>query len=465
MGEDHGFLSRREFLQATALTSAIGLPAVSGVAGGAASRYDLLLKGGHVLDPANNIDGVMDVAVAGDKIAAVEASIPAEGVRKVVDVSGLYVTPGLIDIHVHVSQGGAPLDYYAPIARAHATPLKSPADLNLISGVTTVVDAGTCGAENFLAEKEQVIDRSQIRVLAWLNIVGNGMMGGLEQSMLEMNPDRCASVIEKYPDQIVGVKTAHWVGGPDKFGFTRPLWGGVDRALMAGEIAKKPIMVDFFPRPGRSYEDLILKKLRPGDIHTHVFAQQFPIIVPPTLGGKLNPAMMEARKRGVYFDLGHGSASFWWRNAAPAIQQGFQPDSISTDIHYGNLHQFVVSTDNVASKCLAMGESLNEVIRQLTVNPAREIRHPELGTLSVGSVADIAVLDHLHGNFSYADCGFARLDGKGKLTARMTVRAGAIVFDDSAMSMVPWEKAPAQYFQPRRARADDFPRHVGRAEE
>jgi dihydroorotase len=431
-------------------------------------RFDLLLKGGHVIDPANDIDCVMDVAVARGKIAAVQMQVPEGQAGKVVDVGGLYVTPGLIDIHVHIGQGGAPLDWFSPGARSHLAPLKIPADLNLASGVTTIVDAGTCGADTFLMEKEEVIDRAQIRVLAWLNIVANGMNGGLEQDLEQMNVSRCVETIHKYPKYIVGVKTAHyWTVKPWDAEHTP--WAGVVRAEACGREAGVPMMVDFFPRPPeRPYSDLILKKMRPGDIHTHVFAQQFPIVLP---GGKLNPIMGEARKRGVIFDVGHGSASFWWRNAAPAIQQGFKPDSISTDIHDGNLHQFVLSFDNIASKFLAMGESLQDVIRQSTVNPAREIGRADLGTLSVGSVADIAVLQLLHGQFNYADCGHARLNGNQKLIARMTVREGAIVYDPSGLSMVEWQKAREEYFTTptnqsmKRATADDFPRQVERREE
>jgi dihydroorotase len=431
-------------------------------------RYDLLLKGGHVIDPSNHIDRIMDVAVARGKIAAVQDDIPAIEAGKMVDVTGLYVTPGLIDIHVHIGQGGAPLDWFSPSARSHLAPLKIPADLNLASGVTTIVDAGTSGADTFLMEKEEVIDRSQVRVLAWLNIVANGMNGGLEQDLDQMDVDRCAETIHKYRECIVGVKTAHyWTVKP--WDRVHTPWVGVDRAEACGCEAGVPVMVDFFPRPPeRPYSELILKKMRPGDVHTHVFAQQFPIVLP---NGKINPIMGEARQRGVIFDVGHGSASFWWRNAAPAIEQGFQPDSISTDIHEGNLHQFVRSFDNVASKFLAMGESLQDVIRQSTVNPAKEIHRPDLGTLSVGSAADIAVLELLHGRFSYADCGFARLDGKRKLVARMTVRDGAIVYDPSGLSMVEWQKARQEYFTTptnqsmKRATTDDFPRHVANRQE
>ena len=218
-------------------------------------------------------------------------------------------------------------------------------------------------------------------------------------------------------------------------------------------------MFDFWPRPERPYADLILKKMRPGDIHTHVFAQQFPIILD---GGRINPILAEARERGVIFDVGHGAGSFWFRNAVPAVKQGFIPDSMSTDLHMGDLN--VISMTEVISKFLAMGVPLEDLIRRATVNPAREIRRPELGTLSVGKEADIAVLEELHGRFSYIDCGYARMDGDVKLIARMTIREGRIVYDPSGLSMTQWERARSQYFTTPGlsslppARADDYPR-------
>jgi dihydroorotase len=420
--------------------------------------YDLVLKGGHVIDPANHLDEVMDVAVAKGKIAAVAKDIPADKAGKVVDVSGLFVTPGLIDIHVHVTHGGAPLNWFAPEARAHAAPLGIPADLALQSGVTTVVDAGTAGAETFLQEKEEVIDQAKVRVLAFLNIVANGMNGGLEQTVDQMDPKLCAETIKKYPGIIVGVKTAHyWTEAP--WDGEHVPWAAVDRAEECGKMAEVPVMFDFWPRPDRTYADLILQKARPGDIHTHVFAQQFPIILPD---GKLNPIMTEARARGVYFDVGHGAGSFWFRNAVPAVKQGFVPDSMSTDLHTGNYT--ILNMSNVMSKFLSMGVPLNDLIRRATVNPAQEIRRPELGTLSVGKDADIAVLEELHGNFGYVDCGVARMDGQAKLVARMTIRAGRILYDPSGLSMTEWQKARPQYFSTpgwgnsTPARADDYPR-------
>ena len=421
-------------------------------------RYNLLLKGGHVIDPANHIDTVMDVAVSKDKIAAIEKDIPINQAGKVVDVSGLYVTPGLIDIHVHIGHGGAPLDWFTPEGRAHTRPYGIPTDIFLQAGVTTVVDAGSSGADTFLLEKEEVIDRSRVRVLAFLNIVANGMQGDLEQTVDQMDVKKCAETIKKYPDFIVGVKTAHYWTELPWDGEHTP-WAAVDRAEECGQAANVPVMFDFWPRPDRTYADLILKKMRPGDIHTHVFAQQFPIIL---ADGKINPILAEARARGVIFDVGHGAGSFWFRNAVPAVKQGFIPDSMSTDLHSENFT--ILSLTQVMSKFLSMGVPLNDLIVRATVNPAREIHRPELGTLTVGKEADIAVLEQLNGSFSYIDCGFARMDGKAKLVARMTVRAGRIVYDPSGLSMVEWEKARPQYFNTpglgnsTPARADDYPR-------
>jgi dihydroorotase len=425
---------------------------------GQAPKYDLLLKGGHVIDPANQLDSVMDVAVSGKEIVAVAKDIPEGEARKVVDVSGLYVTPGLIDIHFHVGHGGAPLNWFASEARAHTAPLGVPADIAATAGVTTVVDAGTAGAETFAQEKEEVIDHARVRVLAFLNIVANGMDGGLEQTVDQMDPQLCAETIKNFPGVIVGVKTAHyWTEKPWDAEHTP--WAAVDRAEECGRLANVPVMVDFWPRPDRSYADLILKKMRPGDIHTHVFAQQFPILLPD---GKLNPVLLEARRRGVIFDVGHGAGSFWFRNAAPAVKQGFVPDSISTDLHTGDFT--VLNMTMVMSKLLSLGVPLQEIIRRSTVAPAEEIRHPDLGTLSVGKEADIAVLELQHGKFGYIDCGFARMDGDVKLVARMTIRAGQILYDPSGLSMVEWEKARQQYFSTPEfgnstpARADDYPR-------
>jgi len=415
----------------------------SGPPGPAGPPYDLLLKGGHVIDPANLIDDLRDVAVKGGKIAAVAKDIPASGARLVVDVKGLYVTPGLIDIHVHVGHGGAALDWFEPDSPSAARPLGILADTVLASGVTTIVDAGSSGANTFEREKHEAIDHSTVRVLAFLNIVAAGMNSGKEQDVTEMDPVACADTINRFRDVIVGVKTAHyWTERP--WDSAHPPWAAVDRAEACGKLANVPVMFDFWPRlPERSYAELILKKMRPGDIHTHVFAQQFPII---GADGKVNPILFEARRRGVIFDVGHGQASFWFRNAAPAVEQGFVPNSISTDLHTGNLNSAVVNLITTMSKFLAMGVPLEDVIRRATSNPAAAIHRPELGTLTPGRDADIAVIELEHGSFGYTDCGGARLTGDVRLTNRLTVRAGRIVYDVTGLAAPEWQHAPKQYF-------------------
>jgi dihydroorotase len=257
-----------------------------------------------------------------------------------------------------------------------------------------------------------------------------------------MDPELAASVVLAYPDICVGIKTAHyWTSQP--FDELHPPWGAVDPALEASKICGKPLMVDFWPRPERTYEELILKKMQPGDIHTHVFAQQFPVL---DANGKPNKFMFEARDRGIIFDVGHGAGSFWFRNAQPAMENGFSPDSISTDLHTRNVHGVVVDMLTTMNKILNLGMGLQEVIYRSTVTPANEIGHPELGHLSVGAEADVAVLELRTGDFSYVDCGRAKIRGDKKLECAMTLRAGDIVYDPTGLSMPLWQDAPPSYW-------------------
>jgi dihydroorotase len=259
-----------------------------------------------------------------------------------------------------------------------------------------------------------------------------------------MQPQIAAALAAEYDEIVVGIKSAHyWTRDP--WDDAHPPWASVERGVEAGELCGKPVMVDFWPRPPvRTYPDLLLKVLRPGDIHTHVFARQFPIVDENT---KVYDHLWQARERGVILDLGHGAGSFWFRNAVPALRDGFPPDSISTDLHMGNIHGTVVSTINVMSKYLSMGMPLGEVIRRTTVTPAHEIGRPELGTLTVGAEADVAVLRQWEGQFSYSDCGKARMTGPYKLTCAMTIRAGEIVYDPTGLSMPEWEHAPEPYWE------------------
>lgn len=396
-------------------------------------QYDLLLKNGHVIDPANNRDGKMDVAISGGHIAAVGPDLNPALAAQVVDVAGHYVTPGIVDIHVHVYHTREP-EGLSVMADSHS----------FRSGVTTMVDTGTAGAKHFLHFKRTVIDRVKTRIFAYINIVDLGMLGDFEQDIRTMDPELAASIVLAYPDVCVGIKTAHyWTRQP--FDEAHPPWAAVDRAVEAGNICQKPVMVDFWPRPPeRSYDELILKKMRPGDIHTHVFAQQFPVLDDQ---GKPNPILFEARERGVIFDVGHGAGSFWFRNAQPAMEGGFMPDSISTDLHTGNVHGVVVDMQTTMNKLLNLGMPLQEVIYRSTVTPAREIGHPELGNLTTGAEADVAVFKLLTGEFSYVDCGRAKIYGDKKLECALTLRAGKIVFDPTGLSMPRWQDAPEAYWR------------------
>ena len=395
--------------------------------------YDILLKNGHVIDPLNNIDRKMDVAITAQKVAAVEADINPALAKQTVDVTGRYVTPGILDIHVHVYHTREP-EGLSVMADSHS----------FRSGVTTMVDTGTAGAKHFLHFKRTVIDQVKTRVFAYVNIVDLGMIGDFEQDIRTMDPELCAATVLMYPDLCVGVKTAHyWTRLP--WDAEHQPWAAVDRAVEAGNLCKKPVMVDFWPRPPeRSYQELILEKMRPGDIHTHVYAQQFPVLDD---NGKPNRFLFEARERGVIFDVGHGAGSFWFRNAYPAMQNGFSPDSISTDLHTRNVHGVVVDMQTTMSKILNCGMPLQEVIYRSTVTPAQEIGHPELGHLSVGAEADVAVFNLLEGDFTFVDCGRAKMKGDRKFECVMTLRAGEIVFDPSGLSMPEWPDAPDAYWK------------------
>jgi len=394
----------------------------------AQAQYDLLLKGGHVIDPKNHIDAVRDVAVEGGRIAAIEENLPASRARKVVDVGGLYVTPGLLDIHVHVFAGGMGNSYASGRLSVY------PDGFTFRSGVTTVVDAGTSGWRNFPEFKARVIDRARTRVLALLNIVGAGMGGAVEQNKEDMDPKEAADMAKQHPDIIVGFKTAHFAG---------PEWIAVDNAIEAGKMTDRPIMVDFgMFRPERPFEDLVTKRLRPGDIYTHTYLAAVPML---DARKKVRPYLFEARKRGVIFDVGHGGGSFVWRQAAPAMQQGFVPDSISTDLHYTSMNAGMKDMLNVMSKFLNMGMKLDDVILRSTWNPAKEIKRQELGNLSVGAGADIAVLRLENGKFGFVDVYGARMDGSQKLVAEMTVRDGKVVWDLNGLAREDWRKLPDNY--------------------
>jgi dihydroorotase len=392
-------------------------------------QYDLLLRGGHLIDPKNQIDAVRDLGIHRGKIAAVAEKIDPSLAFKCVDVAGLFVTPGLVDIHVHVFTGTGERRSYAGDNSVH------PDGFAIRSGVTAVADAGCAGWRNFEEFKRLVIDRARTRVFAFLNIVGHGMRGSrYEQDVNDMQAQPTAEMALRYKGVIVGIKTAHYSGRN---------FIAVDRAVEAGTIARIPVMVDFGRAyPQKSLEELLTKKLRPGDIYTHVYSGLRGELDP---SGRANPALFEGRKRGVIFDVGHGSGSFTWRVAVPIMQEGFLPDSISTDLHARSLNAGLKDMLNVMSKFLALGVPLDQVILRSTWNPAREIKQEQLGNLSVGSSADIAVLRLEQGDFGFIDVYGARLRGSQKLTCEMTLRDGKIVYELNGLARPDWTTLPKNY--------------------
>ena len=405
---------------------------------GAEPKYDLLLKSGHLIDPRNKISAVRDIAILNGRVAAVDAHLPSEDALKSVDVSGLYITPGLIDIHVHVYTGTGEPGSYAGDNSVY------PDGFTFRSGVTTAVDAGGAGWRNFDDFKERIIDRANTRILAFLNIVGHGMRGDrFEQDLGDMDARATAEKAQAHKGLIVGVKTAHYAG---------PEWTPVEKAVEAGNLANIPVMVDFGKNHAeRPIDELVTRKLRPGDIYTHVHSGNRN---EQTASGQVNPALWLGRKRGVLFDVGHGAGSFVWRVAVPAIQEGFLPDSISTDLHIASMNAGMKDFLNVMDKFLAMGLSMEDVILRSTWNPAREIKHEELGHLSVGAIADLAVLRLENGKFGFVDIFGARLDGTRKLTCELTIHDGKVVYDLNGITRPLWNSLPAGYRETGEARWD-----------
>ena len=391
--------------------------------------YDVLLRGGHVIDPRNQIDAVRDVAIKDGKVASVAPRIDPKQSSLVVDVSGLYVTPGLVDIHTHVYAGTGEKRSYAGDNSVY------PDGFTFRTGVTTVADAGGAGWRNFEDFNDRVITRARTRVLAFLNIVGHGMRGGtFEQDLTDMEAAPAAEMARKYRGTIVGIKTAHYAG---------PEWTPVEHAVEAGTLADVPVMVDFgTDHAERPLAELLTHKLRPGDIYTHVFSGLRHEVDPP---GRLNQGLWDGRKRGVIFDVGHGGGSFLWRVAVPAMQAKFYPDSISTDLHVASMNAGMKDMLNVMSKFLALGMPLGDVVLRSTWNPAREIKQDGLGHLSIGAVADIAVLRLDRGDYGFVDVNGARFRGTERLACELTLKDGKIVYDLNGRSSPDWKTLPVDY--------------------
>lgn len=387
--------------------------------------YDLLLQNGHVIDAKNNIDRVTDVAIKDGLIAAVGDHLNAKDAAKTIDVNGLIVTPGLMDIHFHAYASTGERGSYAGDNSIW------PDGFTFRNGVTTVVDAGSSGWRNFEDFKEHIIDRSKTRVLADLNIVGAGMRGGrFEDNIADMQGEPTAWMAKRYPGVIVGIKSAH---------FTGPEWTPYIEAVKAGNMANIPVMIDYGSnRIERPLLDLLSTYLRPKDIYTHTYSGLRGEQDTQTLGP--SQALLNGRKRGIWFDAGTGGGSFRFRVAYPLIKDGFLPDSLSTDLHIDSMNSSTKGMLNVMGKFMAMGLTLQQVVADATWHPARELKQDQLGNLSVGAPADVAVLSEEHGKFGYLDMDNTKMMGDTRLICQLTVRAGKIVYDLNGISMDLWNE-------------------------
>jgi dihydroorotase len=382
--------------------------------------FDLVLTGGHVIDPANQIDGVRDVAIRKGRIARIATGISPTAARQVADVKGLYVVPGLVDIHSHhYGYSGALF----------------PDDAALPAGTTTVVDAGGPGWRNFEDYQEKILRRARSRVFTFINIVGLGM-GGDESDVEDMNPRATADKISEYPELIVGIKNAH---------FDRPGWVSVERAVEAGRLAGRPVILDnnILSWTGRDTRTKVLEKMRPGDLHTHTYNDRHVEILNRRTRA-VQPFMLEARKRGVLFDLGHGGGSFLWPVADRAMSLGFPPDTISTDLHASSILTTQSDMPNCMSKMMALGMPLNDIVARSTVAPARAInRFPDVGTLGEGKEADVAVLEIEEGVFAYHDAWEKKRLANRRIVNVITVRGGEVVYDRDGRAFADWDASTA----------------------
>ncbi len=389
-----------------------------------AQPYDIVIKGGHVYDPVHNVDGIFDVAISGAKITAIAQGIPDSLAKKIVIAEGFWVVPGLIDIHTHVFVGTKPKTF------ADGINSLSPDNFTFKAGITTVVDAGTAGWKNFPKFKTQVIDQSKTRVLSFVNIAGSGMVGKPEEEDIKgMIPTEVKKLARKYPEFIVGVKIGHFEGSS---------WLPFERALEASALIDKPLFVECH-LPQYKLSDQ-LARMRPGDIITHSFEQiseRAPII---DQEGHLLPEVREARDRGIFFDVGHGGAGFWFDQAIPAFEQDLWPHTFGSDLHRFSVNRGMKDMLNIMSKYLAIGMPIRDVIRRATQFPAQAIRRPDLGHLGVGAEADIAVLRLRPGSFGYVDAAGQRIKGEVRLEAELTLRSGQVVWDLNGLAAKPFKR-------------------------
>jgi dihydroorotase len=371
--------------------------------------FDLILRGGRVIDPSQKLDAMTDVAFAAGKVAMVGSALKSDSGTIVRDVSGHIVTPGLIDMHTHVYWGGTSLGIDAE-------------EFCRTSGVTTAIDTGSAGPGNFAGFRKHVIEPSEVRILAYLHISHAGIFGfsnrvmvGESEELRLMNPVEAVEVADQNRDLIVGIKV--------RVGRYSSGTSGIVPLEMALEVADEvgmPLMAHI-DHPPPSYEEVIAR-LRPGDILTHAF-RPFPNSA-VTAQGTVKRAVREARERGVLFDIGHGQGSFAFKTARAMLANGFYPDTISSDVHALCINGPAFDQVTTMSKFLCMGMPLTEVIAASTVNAAMALKRPELGSLRPGSVGDATIISIREGAFDYVDVVGEHLTGNRKIVSDGVVIGG-----------------------------------------
>ena len=371
--------------------------------------FDLVLRGGRVVDPSQKLDAITDVAFSGGKVAMVGNALKVDAGTDVRDVSGYVVTPGLIDLHTHVYWGGTSLGIDAE-------------EFCRTSGVTTAIDTGSAGPGNFAGFRKHVIEPSQVRILAYLHVSHAGIYGfssrvmvGESEEIRLMNPIDAVEVADANRDLIVGIKV--------RVGRTSSGASGIVPLQIALEVANEvgmPLMCHI-DHPPPTYEEVV-SLLRPGDVLTHAF-RPFPN-APCTAQGTVKQVVLQARERGVLFDIGHGRGSFAFKTARAMLANGFYPDTISSDVHVLCINGPAFDQVTTMSKFLCMGMSRPEVVKASTVNAAMALRRPELGSLKPGSVGDATMISIQEGKFDYEDVVGEHLIGDRKIVSEGVVIGG-----------------------------------------
>ena len=382
--------------------------------------FDLILKGGRIVDPSQRLDAITDIGFAAGRVARIGPRLVAAPGTEVRDVAGYIVVPGLIDLHTHVYWGGTSLGIDAE-------------QYGRSSGVTTCIDTGSAGPGNFAGFRKHVIESSAVRILAFLHVSFAGIyafsstvMVGESEELRLMAPGEAVAVAQDNRDIIIGVKVRVGRHASGTSG-TAPL----DIALQAADQAGLPLMCHIdFPPP--SYEQ-VLERLRPGDILTHAF-RPFPN-APVDSQGRVKDLVMRARQRGVLFDIGHGQGSFAFKTARSMLANGFYPDTISSDVHALCINGPAFDQVTTLSKFFCMGMPLEEVIAATTVNAAAAVKRPELGSLKPSSVGDATILSIRDGEFDYVDVVGEHMVGNKRIACAAVVIGGRWWHQNDALQL------------------------------